>query len=471
MRTRRSYQEIAEDFEGEVLGFLRKIGFDRVEGGRTHKIGGHQIDASAIHENTLLVIECVVRTKGAHQSLRAKIRALRGMTYDIRAALGDNGKFADVKQMRLILATTKSGFRKDDGTFAAKNPCVSIWDENFITYYKSLHQKVGEYAKFNLLAELQIQPTEKRPLRFPCMRVRIYDHVMYSFFAPPKALLRVSYVARRGRAEEEYYQRLVDGDRITAIADEFLNRKGIFPNSVLLSFNKRAKFTPIRALSGRAKSNLFKKADEQGDLWREVEFGLLALPRDYRSCWIIDGQHRLYSFGQAKESIEQKISVIAFEGLPLSEQAKYFVEVNSNQKPVPADLLWDLKGELMPRSPDGVISRVAKLLNQRGVLQNRIGMPKIVSKEKGKKLLRFAGMCINIRRRKLTSRQTEHMKLIKDKNPLFNQRPDVTVRRVSPHCVSILRCSIAFSQQKKSENSGSRIVELRLLAHCTSACC
>jgi Holliday junction resolvase len=75
MTKHRSYQEIADDFEQEISELMKRFGFEHVSGGRSNKIGGHQIDASALHENHLFVIECSIRTKGPTQSLRAKIRS------------------------------------------------------------------------------------------------------------------------------------------------------------------------------------------------------------------------------------------------------------------------------------------------------------------------------------------------------------------------------------------------------------
>ena len=33
------------------------------------------------------------------------------------------------------------------------------------------------------------------------------------------------------------------------------------------------------------------------------EYGLLAFPRDYGCCWVVDGQHRLYAFAIVTKDI------------------------------------------------------------------------------------------------------------------------------------------------------------------------
>ena len=73
-----------------------------------------------------------------------------------------------------------------------------------------------------------------------------------------------------------------------------------------------------------------------------MEFGCLSFPGTFRSCWIIDGQHRLY--GLSRSTTKNLIMpFIALEGTKLPDQAKLFLDINKNQKPVPPDLVWDLE--------------------------------------------------------------------------------------------------------------------------------
>jgi hypothetical protein len=85
----------------------------------------------------------------------------------------------------------------------------------------------------------------------------------------------------------------------------------------------------------------------------------------------------------------------------------------------------------MPSSPDGIISRVVKELNQKGPLRDMIYVPSSGVKKPGRKLLRFSGMCTSIKRRKLVDKQTEYMRLISDRNPLYHKDPDTLVQKIS----------------------------------------
>ena len=197
----------------------------------------------------------------------------------------EDRRYKNIIDVRFVLATTTVGIRKEDNAFANRVPKVYVWDGNFLQYYKTLQLGIGDYAKYNLLSEIEVRPTQDVKISIPCMRMSVYGRKMYNFFVLPRHLLKFSYVARREMAKEEYYQRFVDKSRYRQIAQEFLDKRGIFPNSVVLALNKPPKFSPLRM--GAAHD----RAAAPGST-----LGYLTLPSEYRSCWVIDGQHRLYSF-------------------------------------------------------------------------------------------------------------------------------------------------------------------------------
>jgi len=49
----------------------------------------------------------------------------------------------------------------------------------------------------------------------------------------------------------------------------------------------------------------------------------------YKSAWIIDGQHRLFSYSGHPKASKGLLSVLAFEGLPPSKQAELFIDINA----------------------------------------------------------------------------------------------------------------------------------------------
>ena len=114
----------------------------------------------------------------------------------------------------------------------------------------------------------------------------------------------------------------------------------------------------------------FNEASKVGD----EQFGILHLPTNYGSAWIIDGQHRLYGYAYAREGggfEEDKttLSVLAYENLPSDKEMNLFIDINSKQVKVSTSLLVELYADLHWASTDGeeafqaLLSRIASRLN------------------------------------------------------------------------------------------------------------
>ena len=180
----------------------------------------------------------------------------------------------------------------------------------------------------------------------------------------------------------------------------------MFPNNVIVAFDKYPQF--------RAKAGY----DGNWPSW--LEFGELVFPKSYRAAWIIDGQHRLYSFGGLPlNAFPQKLAVFAFETLPTEKQAEFFITINREQKEVSRDLIWDLQGEMTPSTPEGVIANCAKSLNLQPPLKGAIATPLSAGRQKGS--LKLSGVCQDIDATSLTKRDIQLTQQAKVLNPLFRQ--------------------------------------------------
>ena len=60
-----------------------------------------------------------------------------------------------------------------------------------------------------------------------------------------------------------------------------------------------------------------------------------------KSFLIIDGQHRVFGFMLAKRAF--RVPVIIYSGLSRRDETRLFIDINSKQKGVPAELLLDIK--------------------------------------------------------------------------------------------------------------------------------
>lgn len=138
-----------------------------------------------------------------------------------------------------------------------------------------------------------------------------------------RTLADITYASVRGQDDEEgAVQRILSTRRISSIAD-FATSVGHFPNSIVLNW-----------------INTSKKISIKGD---ELEIPIVS-----RSAQLIDGQHRVEGLRTAiekKPSISKlEIPVAIYQNLSTAECANIFLSINTEQKPVPRSLVYDLYG-------------------------------------------------------------------------------------------------------------------------------
>lgn len=146
---------------------------------------------------------------------------------------------------------------------------------------------------------------------------------IYTFPMQVRDLVKISYVAVRGRDKEEgAVQRVLNRKRISAIKQYILDGN-MFVNTFIINWN-----------DSNYKPQFF---DSQ-----------IELPLVDSAAQLLDGQHRLEGLKEAmavEENIgEKQILVSMVIGLGTKEAAKIFININSEQKPVPKSLIFDLYG-------------------------------------------------------------------------------------------------------------------------------
>ena len=436
-----------------MRSLLKKSGFENVNGGPTFRLGNNQIDACAGYEDTLFILEC--KTSGKmFARLRDEIRKFRGQIHSIKAAIRRHEIYRRYRKTVFIIATDFEVHERDT---TAAGRTIRIWDRAFTTYYNQLVSKIGTYTKFSILGELQLKPKQVGNECLPCIRHRVRNVNLFLFTADPKMILRWAYVARREVGSEHYYQRFVESGKLNRIAEYIRDERGYFPNAAVLAFNKKPVFVKMR--SGNKRFPDWAR--------RKVEFGFLYFPASFRSCLIIDGQHRL--FGAAKVNNPSiMMPMVALERASIEHQAGLFLVINKNQKPVPSDLVWDLEGEMRPDSDEGIISQISKNLNRRGVLAGEIYVPQGGRKRKNQ--LKLSGICTAISNQKLTDRVLKNKK----ENSLYSKNPDRLIKSVTKSinlALSVVDSVFETGQKKRFwyQNSGIAIM-LALVGKIVASC-
>ena len=401
-------------FENQVRGSLKRIGFEDVDGGPTFKIGGYQVDALGGWDDVLLIVECT-QSSNPNASIHDLISEVRGKQSAIRRGFRKLEKYQHYNRFEFAIATKNISYTEGDKAISRQNPRVHLIDSQTLEYYQRLTTLIGRGSLFNLLGELGVEPQDLSLPRVPAFRVVLAKNVPgYLFWCQPHQLLQTAYVARRESGREKYYQRMLNSQRLSKIG-EFIQKGNIFPNNIVVAFDKK----PV-----------FRKKPNYENTWPPwVEFGELVFPKSYRSCWVIDGQHRLYSFGKLDQNPQgPKLAVFAFEPISERDQANFFIQINKEQQPVSPDLIWDLEGEMSPETPRGRISNCVKHLNSLEPLEEKVYLP--LSGERKRGQLKMSGVCQDLDDTGLLRDRTRFMNRTQT-NPLaYRSNQDAIPKRV-----------------------------------------
>lgn len=147
------------------------------------------------------------------------------------------------------------------------------------------------------------------------------EHSFKLVSIPAGLLTRISYAAVRRKDEEDgAVQRVLNTSRISGIKD-FALRMGDFPASIVLNW-----------IGGNM-----------------IELnGSVEIPDEPKIAQIIDGQHRVAGLKAAIDDnpsiADYQIPVAIYEGLDTAHSARIFISINTEQRPAPKSLVFDLYG-------------------------------------------------------------------------------------------------------------------------------
>ncbi len=156
-----------------------------------------------------------------------------------------------------------------------------------------------------------------------CISAQINGINLYTFTLPVKVLVMLSYVAVRGRDKEEgAVQRVLNRQRISSIKDYVLGGT-MFVNTFVLNWNN-------------------------DELEPTIQNKKIEIPLIDAAAQLIDGQHRLAGIEEAikeKPDIGDKSVLVTMAiGLNTKSAATIFLNINTEQRPAPRSLIYDLYG-------------------------------------------------------------------------------------------------------------------------------
>lgn len=326
-------------FEQKIYSFLERFaqdGWIQLQGGANHFLAGQQMDASFDYESYRVLIEC--KDKDADViSLLESINKLSSVITEARRTEPHKTYFG------VIVVNFDWKEIKPEDVQKANSQGLKIWTAERVRFYDKLMDALNpELALLSLFKdEFGITRDTGQFISVPAIKTTRFGKELLTFELEASKLMPLAYVFRLADPHTEAYQRMIDRDRLMEIAAELSKEKleVNFPNNIIVSF-------------------------EEGVRWEQSNgnVGTLHIPERYGIAWMIDGQHRLYSFCKLenKEIAENfKLVVTAFQGLTKAEQATVFRTVNNKQKKINANLVdFLLSKEIATDDPRSIAARV-----------------------------------------------------------------------------------------------------------------
>lgn len=316
---------IDRQLEDDIWSLLFRMGFCELNASRTFTVDidgrspPRQLDVFAKDDETVFIVECTHSREAGPKSIKAlvdKIAAIREGV--IKAVHTHYGREPRLK-VKFAIATRNVEWRKADQDRIRAAGIVAITEDDY-NYFSKLTGLLRTAARFQFLGRyLAGEKVEGLRTKVPATRGKAGGTTFYSFLISPHDLLRVAYISHRQKTSNDdfdTYQRMVKPNRLSAIG-KFIDAGGKFPTNIVI--------------------NLKTENPLQFDIQQSFEdtaTGLLSLPGQYGTAWVIDGQHRLYGYaysGREKTNDSTVISVLAYENLPLRDEIGMFIDINTQQ--------------------------------------------------------------------------------------------------------------------------------------------
>lgn len=370
-----------EILENRFWNILYRFGYAELNKGRRFRIfigkaesaGEKLVDVFAKDDETIVVAQCRSRPLPTKVALADEINEFSGLQKGFADSFRKH--YGESFKPKIIWCFVTENIRWSDADLKlAKERNINVIQGLELLYFEEFSKKLGPAARFQFHAEyLEDQKVPALTGRkVPAVKTKLGGKTAYLFSALARDILRIAFVNHRDLRDPSgapSYQRIVKPNRLKEIG-EFLDKGKFFPNTILLNFHRKPSFEQ------QAKDDV-----------SSIAFGSLILPDRYKSCWVIDGQHRLYGTTFTTDNYDTPLFFIGFDSVSAAEEANIFVEINSKQATVPPTLLSALEGEVKWDSPvpkerlAAISSRAVDLLNTHGggALEGKVVSPGITA--------------------------------------------------------------------------------------------
>lgn len=292
-------------------------------------------------------------------------------------------------------------------------PLIKFVTPNSFNYLYNMANCIEKSVKYELFKFLELsnenigiatsEGNEKRikaTIILPKSSTGLKNDVrIVSFMMSADTLIKNAYVLRKDSWEDSLmlYQRLIKKDKIKNIRTFLKDTKETFYNNIIVALPDDVRF--------------IDNNNKQMEIENISNYDVcnMTIPDRINSICVIDGQHRIYAYYEGKEDNAEEKTIASLRnrlhllvtGLIFPEkmsatergaiQSKIFLDINSNAKPVPQDVLLHIRAIKDPLSDVGLARMIIEKLNSDGVFKKRFEMSSLDKKKiKIASIIKFA---------------------------------------------------------------------------------
>ena len=362
-----------------------------------------EVDALFIYENIWLLCEDTVKTSDIRGHIRSKNEAFGEIKRNLsvfrckltelfpdKAELVNKYDVGRIKVYGLYISKEYVSLSDDDCKLFSN---LTFVQPKTLNYFQWISQCIKHSARTEIFRFLNVSTRDignisssredakiTAPIIYPKSFTGLKNGVrVVSFMMSAEDLLNTCYVLRKDNWAESIwlYQRLIEKGKIKSIRN-FLESNGeAFYNNIIVALPDSIAFCD--------EAHQYKTIEEIGELEGNCQ---LVLPKEINSICVIDGQHRIFAHYESGIPSKQENKIASLRkqlhllvtGLVFPKdmspeerariQSKIFLEINSNAKPVPPNVLLQIKRISDPIAGESIAQFVVEQLNKQGAFQN-----------------------------------------------------------------------------------------------------
>lgn len=420
-------RRIKSNFKRKIRSVFQEAGFDYYPtNDKEMEIGYRkvEIDALFVYENIWILCEDTVSKNNIKDHIRTKNEATAQIRKNLQSFIdkliimfpdreANLNKYSStrIKLFSFYISKEEVSLSKDDRLLF---PELIFIQPKTLNYFIWITRCIKHSARNEIFRFLGINRADigsllsssdnaviTAPIIYPKSFTGLSNDVrIVSFMMSAKDLLDTCYVLRKDNWDDSIwlYQRLIDKTRIKKIRQFIENEGATFYNNIIVGLPDSVRF--------KDSNGDFKRISDISELNDGYQ---LVLPRDINSICVIDGQHRIFAhyvsgidskqercIDKLRNELHLLVTGLVFPEDMSSEQrsqiqSKIFLDINSNARPVPQNVLLQIKRIQNPISDESIAQFVIEKLNSHGIFHN---MLQVSSLDEGKiktaSIVRFA---------------------------------------------------------------------------------